>query len=249
MIGIRRDAMQTLISVFDDRQSARRAVEKLVADGFSRRDVHLQEPPAAGVPDAQAEMRAAAEEDRQNRELGELTMHTPEREVAVDRGVLEAIGHFFTSLMGKDHQRHAGRYSEAVKRGCCVVAVDAKDDAQAEHAAMLLHECGAVDVDDRAQQWKREGWEGEAKLDGRDASRPGVRQFTRDVPLRDVVAQRRASEDATGAGTRRYANPEPKPETLEDRAARVANERAFAFGDGPRNEARDAHGKPSRGER
>jgi hypothetical protein len=236
--------MQTLISVFDDRATARRAIERLVETGFARSELHLQEPEGL---DADSAMASAAS-DAQDRAVGDMAMNSAEREVAVDRGVLESIGNFFASLMGKDHHRHAGAYSEAVRRGKSVVVVDAKDDHEAETAAAMLHQLGAVDVNDHAEQWRKDGWDGELDLDGRDASHPGVRSYVRDekTALRDIVAQRRAQGDRPDAT--RYANTERPPETLEDRAGRVATERAVAFGDGPRNEARDTDkdSKPGR---
>ncbi|MES3003133.1 MAG: hypothetical protein V4787_20750 [Pseudomonadota bacterium] len=234
--------MQTLISVFDDRATARRAIERLVEAGFARSELHLQEPDEVR-PETTT---ASAESDAQDRAVGRMAMNSAEREVAVDRGVLESIGHFFTSLMGKDHKRHAGAYSEAMRRGSSVVVVDAKDDHEAETAAAMLHQLGAVDVNDRAEQWRADGWDGEVDPDGRDATHPGVRSYLRDeqTPLRDIVAQRRTQLDRPDMT--RYANAERPPETLEDRAGRVATERAVAFGDGPRNEPRDADGKPGR---
>jgi hypothetical protein len=235
--------MQTLISVFDDRATARRAIERLVEAGFARTDLHLQEPEGLETETAMA----AAESEAQDRAIGKMAMNSAEREVAVDRGVLESIGNFFASLMGKDHDRHAGAYSEAVRRGKSVVVVDAKDDHEAETAASMLHQLGAVDVNDHAEQWRKDGWEGEVDPDGRDASHPGVRSYVRDekTALRDIVAQRRAQADRPDAT--RYANTERPPETLEDRAGRVATERAVAFGEGPRNEVRDTDEKPSKG--
>ena len=124
--------MHTVISAFDDSQTAQRAVERLVAAGFARDDVHLQEPTAEEAGDAE------------DAELGERTMHTAEREVAFDRGVLSSYGHFFTSLFGLDHPAgHAQTYSEAVRRGKSVVVVDAPDDQQAERAMSLMRELGA----------------------------------------------------------------------------------------------------------
>ncbi|MEO8655939.1 MAG: hypothetical protein ABI409_17575 [Ramlibacter sp.] len=126
--------MHTVISAFDDSQTAQRAVERLVAAGFARDDVHLQEPTAD---------EAAEAEDA---ELGERTMDTAEREVAFDRGVLASYGHFFTSLFGLDHPAgHAQTYSEAVRRGKSVVVVDAADDQQAERAMSLMREVGAAE--------------------------------------------------------------------------------------------------------
>ena len=126
--------MHTVISAFDDRQTAQRAVERLVDAGFARDDVHLQEPTADEAADAV------------DAELGERTMHSAEREIAFDRGVLTAYGHFFSSLFGLDHPAgHAHTYAEAVRRGKSVVVVDAPDDQQADRAASLMRELGASD--------------------------------------------------------------------------------------------------------
>jgi stress response protein YsnF len=64
------------------------------------------------------------------------------------------------SLFTDDDEYHAAT-SEAVRRGSCVVAVDAADDAQAECAERVMQACGAVDIDQRAERWRsQEGWQG-----------------------------------------------------------------------------------------
>ena len=127
--------MHTVISAFDDSQTAQRAVERLVQAGFARDDVHLQAATADAVADAV------------DAELGERTMHSAEREVAFDRGVLSSYGHFFTSLFGLDHVAgHAQTYTEAVRSGSSVVVVDAPDDQQADRAASLMRELGGSDA-------------------------------------------------------------------------------------------------------
>ena len=127
--------MHTVISAFNDSQAAQRAVARLMAAGFARDDVHLQEPPTDDADYAQ------------DAELGERTMHSAEREVAFDRGVLASYGHFFTSLFGLDHPAgHADTYTEAVRRGKSVVVVDAPDDQQADRASSLMRELGGGDL-------------------------------------------------------------------------------------------------------
>jgi len=136
--------MQTLVSAFDDRDAARKAVERLVRAGFTRADVHLRESAANEAEPA-------------------------------DRGVLESIGHFFVSIFGVDDgQRDAERYTGAMQRGQCVVVVDAKDDSEAETAAAVLHDCGAVDVDDQPSRVQR--------VDRGEQPR-----------LRDIIGERNAS--------------------------------------------------------
>ena len=163
--------MQTLISTFDARSRARRAVDKLVKAGFAREDLHLME----------AEERERASADPDNRAAGDMTMASAERAIAVDRGALEAVGHFFVSLFGLDlGDEHATRYSNAVRDGRSVVIVDARDDHEAETAATVLHEAGAVEVDDEVHA----------------PTTPGVRTFMRESqpPLRELVARRVAQE-------------------------------------------------------
>ena len=113
-----------------------------------------------------------------NRAIGERTMDTAEREVAVDEHALEAVGHFFVGLFGLDHD-DARRYFKAVERGRSVVVVDALDDDRAEACAVLLHDAGACEVDDDH---------------GKESAR--VRKLARDSQpsLRELVAQRQMDD-------------------------------------------------------
>ncbi len=169
--------MQTLISAFKDRAAARRAMERLVESGIAREDLHLQE--------ASAPTPAPAEPvDPVDREIGERTMASAEREVAVDRDAIEAVGHFFVALFGHDRgEGHATRYKRAVGEGHSLVIVDARNDSEAETAAMILHDMGATDVDDHEE--------------GR-TSRAGVHLYERAATpsLRDLVDQRPVREES-----------------------------------------------------
>ena len=152
--------MQTLISAFDDRANARRAVDRLVQSGFSRADVHLH-------ADGQAPQVSDFEGVRR---LGDQPLGTAEREIALDRGVLESLGHFFVSLFGEDRgEKAAGTYGGAVKRGHSVLTVHASNDQEAESAAVILHECGATEVNDHHAG------------DGGTDTRPGVRLYERET--------------------------------------------------------------------
>ena len=168
--------MQTLISVFDERGNARKARDRLMQQGFARDDVHIYEG---------AEARRATGEDAAVKELADTTMHTAEREIAVDRGVLESLGHFFVSIFGQDKGEAAkSAYGEHVGTGHSVVVVDARNDGEAEAAAVTLHECGAIDVDDRDSS-------------GGQPVHPGVRMYERPAPtLRDAAEQRQLREES-----------------------------------------------------
>lgn len=184
--------MQTLISVFDDRGNARKAVDRLVKAGFTHDDVHV---------------KAEADDEAINREIGERTMQTAEREVAVDRGVLDSFGHFFVSLFGEDDGRKAADgYRQSIRRGHSVVIVDARTDQEAETAAVILHEQGAIEVDDR-------------ETAGGTPTRPGVRAYQRDArpTLRDLARQRQLREESLLADRAGQVSKEMK-EDREERA-------------------------------
>ncbi|HUR87527.1 MAG TPA: general stress protein [Ramlibacter sp.] len=188
--------MQTLISVFDDRSDARKAVERLVQSGFSRDDVHIHE-------NAQQQL---VRDEEGIRELGDHTMGTAEREIAMDRGVLDSLGHFFVSLFGKDHgPRAASAYGDSLERGQSVVIVDARNDQEAESAAVTLHECGAIEVEDRDSA-------------GGTPSLPGVRMYEREsAPLRDLAQQRNLREESLMSDRAGQVSKEMK-EDREERA-------------------------------
>jgi len=161
--------MLRVIGAFDDGDRARRAVDRLLQSGFDRQDVHVEQ-------------------------------HDPsdERSTTHERGAAGISG-FFARLLGGEDQAntgHAHTYEEAVRRGSCVVVVDAQDERQADEAASCLHELGAVDVDERAVQWRSDGRAGAA------APATGERTGTMPEPegARDLAQQRNASRHSLDRG-------------------------------------------------
>ncbi|WFR94346.1 hypothetical protein [Rhizobium tumorigenes] len=57
-----------------------------------------------------------------------------------------------------DHERAA--YSEGLRRGGFLVSVIDVDKAQYDIARNILDDEGSIDIDERADQWRREGWSG-----------------------------------------------------------------------------------------
>jgi stress response protein YsnF len=165
--------MQTVIGAFDDATAAHRAVERLVQDGFDRNDIHVQQPDGeqpSQPPRASQSAQAPGERPHQmvNGVQDDLvhvsnTWDGPRQAQPAERGT------FFARLFGADdqvdnrqespHAGHAHTYDEAVRRGSTVVVVDAQDEALADRASGILHEGGAIDVDERAQQWRAQGWQ------------------------------------------------------------------------------------------
>jgi hypothetical protein len=71
--------------------------------------------------------------------------------VSHDREEESGITRFFKSLFGGDSD-DADRYSK-VGRNSTIVTVHALTDEEAERAADLLDDCGAIDVDERSAQY------------------------------------------------------------------------------------------------
>lgn len=130
--------MQSVISVFENRQAAERAMDRLLQAGFESRRVHRHEG-AAPANTATAASPASVEKG----------------DFDEDRGVLSSIGHFFASVFGQDPPKgYADRYVEMVRRGQSVVVIQAKDDEEKDRATTIVRELGASDIAEDAPEWE-----------------------------------------------------------------------------------------------
>ncbi|GAB3544376.1 DUF2382 domain-containing protein [Spirosoma fluminis] len=120
-------AQQTVIGVFDSAAEAQRAVDQLVSSGFSRDSIDLSAQTTSDYSDSSTQV------DR-------------------DDDHNSGIGGFFSSLFGGDDDDNTRKYTSVAERGS-VVTVHAQSEDEAERAADLLDEYGAVDIDERANQY------------------------------------------------------------------------------------------------
>ncbi|WP_321801521.1 hypothetical protein [Caballeronia sp. J97] len=124
----------TVIGVFDTYAQAEDARSALIAAGFPRADIELQANPKRDDAAAPSDMPDA------------VTHQEP--------GVLANIERFFSMLFGgRDQPPEVAHYSEAVRRGAILVAVDTPSVEQADIARATLTDQGAVDIDERAASW------------------------------------------------------------------------------------------------
>jgi stress response protein YsnF len=123
---------QTVVGFFDDAQDARRAVEQLVSNGFDRSRIDV----SSG-----------------NSGTGMGTAST-----STDRGgdSENGISRFFKNLFG-DNDDEADRYSRVGMNSNSIVTVHAQSADEAERAADLLDDYGAVNVNERASQYGTSG--------------------------------------------------------------------------------------------
>ncbi len=119
---------------------------------------------------------------------------------AVAGGLIGAL-----SKMGVPEEE-AHYYAEGVKRGGTLITLHARDDRTADCAAQVMRRHGAVDIEQRAEAWKQEGWSGRATegeqvipvtkeelaVGKRQVSQGGVRVYshTIETPVEETVRLR-----------------------------------------------------------
>lgn len=123
----------TVVGVYDSYAQAESAMNELQTAGFSRDSMQLRSASSAESGTAQA---------------GEEQTGS-------------AIGQFFRTLFGLEEQREQRDiYAEAVRRGGCVLTVDAGNDQMRDLAVEIMNRHDPIDTDERAAHWRSQGWSG-----------------------------------------------------------------------------------------
>lgn len=128
----------TLVAVFDNRSDAQKALEDLVASGFSRQQAQLSEGDPAGSSLQSSGTTAST--------AGTSTS---------DGSIGSSIKNFFNDIFGSDRTEDAQMYSEAVTRGHYVLTLDADSEPEVERAADIVERYGPVDIDEHAASWNQ----------------------------------------------------------------------------------------------
>ncbi|HJV81914.1 YsnF/AvaK domain-containing protein [Noviherbaspirillum sp.] len=122
----------TVVGVYDSYAQAQNAMNELLSCGFSRGEVQLN-PDSEGAATTRDTTQASG----------------------------SGIGNFFRSLFGMDERpEEHDVYSEAVRRGSCVLTVNADNEEQRDRAVEVLNRYDPVDIDERAAHWRSQGWTG-----------------------------------------------------------------------------------------
>jgi uncharacterized protein (TIGR02271 family) len=136
----------TVIGIFDDASDAQQAVEALVSKGFSRNNIDVSAGRSSDTTYSDSTVTGSTIPDRHVNTSGTRTEEFVDD--AKDAG--SSIGSFFSSLFGGDDDNDDHRkYSTVASRGS-VVTVHATTEDEAEQAADILDDNGAVDVNERA---------------------------------------------------------------------------------------------------
>ena len=75
-----------------------------------------------------------------------------------DAGVAQRVRNFFSGIFGPQDEPEVGHYAEAVRRGGAVLKVELDDDAQIDGVREAFTAAGAVDIDQRIESWRAQGW-------------------------------------------------------------------------------------------
>jgi hypothetical protein len=137
-----------------------------------------------------------------------------------------------TSLGVPEEEAHY--YAEALRRGGILVTVAVDKTAQANLAVAILRRHGAVDIDQRATEWKKQGWKGRfdaADQPGAATQRPAVQEphpvvraeeaayGARTYPKPAKRARKKAQKRAAYTGPERRVNSTPWPGEERRKAA------------------------------
>ena len=137
-------ASLTVVGVFDNASEAQQAVDALVSDGFSRSHIDLSTTKSGDYSGSSyGTGSSAVVPDRHQNTSG-----TAAEEVVDDtKDVGDSIGNFFSSLFGGSDD--ADKYKR-VAGSSSIVTVHTDSNDEAERAADILDEHGAVDVNEKA---------------------------------------------------------------------------------------------------
>lgn len=126
---------QTVVGIFDTPDAAYSAETALANRGIDRSAMHI------------------ASTGADYTEAGEIRHE-------YQGGAMSGIRNFFGNLFGTGHSDQVDNYSEAIRRGGVVLAVDVADDADVSPVCSALEEAGAIDIDQRVEHWRQQGWSG-----------------------------------------------------------------------------------------
>jgi uncharacterized protein (TIGR02271 family) len=145
---------------FDSRSDAEQAIESLADAGVSRDNIRFM---------------PGDERHPIDNDAGTSVRTEP-------RGFWDSLGDWFLP----DEDR--GIYAEGLQRGGYLLSVEASD-AQYERVIDILDDEGTIDIDERANSWRKEGWSG------------GTAGIERDDVLSGATANLTTGDAATSSGT------------------------------------------------
>ena len=134
--------------------------------------------------------------------IGPIVAAGPIASTLAGAGIGAAAGGLIGALANAGvPEDEAQYYTEGVKRGGTLITLHARDDRAAECALRVMREHGAVDIHQRAQQWRSEGWQRGASQDeaiplAKEELTVGKREVSKgDVRVRTRTEERPVEEN------------------------------------------------------
>jgi len=140
---------KTVIAIFNYSADAQEAVNRLINEGLTRDNIDVS--------------YNTANETQENEKYGGASYKQDDNESGISR--------FFKSLFGNNDE--ADVYTKVAGKNSSIVTVYAKSDEEAEHAAEILDDAGAIDVDDEAIKYgynSNKGMTGKETMDLRSGN-------------------------------------------------------------------------------
>lgn len=161
----------------------------------------------------------------------QLTSTSLGSDAGEDKGIWESIKDFFVG------EEDRPVYSEGLRRGGCLLTARVTDE-RSDEAIAVLESTNAVDLDQRTEQWRAEGWSESSRDFGEDDSRLSAGTMATDAEMSDirrdqqsvpVVEERlrvgKREVDRGGVRVRSYIVEQPVREDVSLREERVEIER------------------------
>jgi hypothetical protein len=171
---------KTVVGLMNTREEAWDVIQELVDKGFSREDISMM----ARDQDNETRSYTGTETESSTLEgagkgaaiggtagllvgiaalaipgVGPIVAAGPLATALTGLGIGAAAGGIIGALANIGvPEDEAGYYAEGVRRGGVLVTVSASE-AQAERAAQIMRQHGAVDIEKRAASWKESGWD------------------------------------------------------------------------------------------
>jgi uncharacterized protein (TIGR02271 family) len=176
-------------------------------------------------PEAQEARRQLLNHGLDDDDVRVVSQQLTSTRISDDKGLWESIKDFFVG----DEDRPA--YTEGLRRGGCLLTARVVDE-RSDEAIAVLETTNAVDLDQRTEQWRAEGWSDRMAPES-DASAPrvGTTEDERSIPVAEErlrVGKREV--DRGGVRVRSYIVEEPVREDVSLREERVEIERRPAQG-------------------
>lgn len=137
---------QTVIGFFDNPDKAYAAEETLLHQGIDESSFHLT---------------AKEEEEEESGGQGRS---------------MEEIRSYLKNLFGPENSMEAENYAEEIERGGALLSVELPDDAEIEPIQEAMLDAGAINMDERAEQWRAQEAAGEEGMEEESQSIPVIEE-------------------------------------------------------------------------